>query len=100
MSSNEMWERMFMFNGGIADGIIYVIGMIVFFIAILALAIKMVSFFLKCIRTNEHVNDIYNRLDSIDEKVDNEQEEIKNLCKSLKLLSQKMRDFENNYSEY
>lgn len=129
MFMERVFEGLLIFNGSIADALIYTIGMIVLFVAILVLVFKILVFIFKCSRSNKLIYDlkksheeietsfeafkyttlnalkidIYNRLDNIEKDinntkidVDDAQIGIANICQAVKLLSQKMNDFENN----
>jgi len=118
----RVFEGLLIFNGSIADAFIYTIGMIILFVAILVLVFKILVFIFKCARSNKLIYDlkksheeivtsfesfkyitlnalkvdIYNRLDNIEKDVNNTQHEIINISQAVRLLSQKMNDFENN----
>lgn len=122
MFMERVFEGLLIFNGSIADAFIYTIGMIVLFVAILVLVFKILVFIFKCARSNKLIYDlkksheeivtsfesfkyitlnalkvdIYNRLDNIEKDVNNTQHEIINISQAVRLLSQKMNDFENN----
>ena len=122
MFMERVFEGLLIFNGSIADAFIYTIGMIVLFVAILVLVYKILVFIFKCARSNKLIYDlkksheeivtsfesfkyitlnalkvdIYNRLDNIEKDVNNTQHEIINISQAVRLLSQKMNDFENN----
>ena len=122
MFMERVFEGLLIFNGSIADAFIYTIGMIILFVAILVLVFKILVFIFKCARSNKLIYDlkksheeivtsfesfkyitlnalkvdIYNRLDNIEKDVNNTQHEIINISQAVRLLSQKMNDFENN----